>query len=75
MLKYYERKKLMTEKEFEDRFAKTWSTALSEDDISKLCNNAAQSTDSIIVLAKILLDFQKAAVKAVLKEFLLNDEQ
>ena len=65
----------MTEKEFETRFAKTWSTALSEDDISKLCNNAAQSTDSIIVLAKILLDFQKAAIKAVLKEFLLKDRK
>lgn len=65
----------MTEKEFEERFAKTWTTALSEDEISKLCNNAAQSTDSVIAFAKILLDFQKAAVKAVLKEFLLNDGQ
>ncbi len=66
----------MDEKEFEKRFAKAWGTAMSEDEINKLVLNARANTpDSITLAVIILMEYQLRATKAVLKEFLLTDEQ
>lgn len=66
----------MTEKEFEQRFAKAWGTAMSEDEINKLILNAVANTpDPITSAVKILMEYQLCTTKAVLKEFFLNDKQ
>ncbi len=66
----------MTEKEFETRFAKAWGSAMSEEQITQLTQNAvANNPDSITSAVKILMEYQLCTMKAVLKEFLLNDKQ
>ena len=66
----------MTEKEFENRCAKAWGAAISEDELNKLTQNAvADNPDSITSAIKILMEYQLCTTKAVLKEFLLNGEQ
>lgn len=65
----------MTEKEFEHRFAKAWKMSMSEEEINKIIQNAANSGEPILVVAKTLLVYQARTTKAVLKEFLLNDER
>lgn len=63
----------MTEKEFEDRFAKAWKMSMSKEDIDKIVQNATKSKEPVLVVAKILMDYQLRTTKAVLKEFLLNN--
>ena len=65
----------MTEKEFEDRFTKAWKMSMSKDDIDKIVQNAANSVEPGLVVAKILMDYQLRTTKAVLKEFFLNNAQ
>ncbi len=65
----------MTEKEFEDRFTKAWKMSMSKDDIDKIVQNAANSDEPVLVVAKILMDYQLRTTKAVLKEFFLNNAQ
>lgn len=61
--------------DFESRFEKAWASSMNAEEINALCAEASKSQDPVIAAAKILISYQKNALKSVLKEFLLDDPQ
>lgn len=66
---------MVTNEEFESRFNSAWNNAMSPDEIETLAKESANSQEPLLTAIYFLMNHQKAAVKSVLEEFLLNDSQ
>lgn len=65
----------MNAQEFESKFEKAWSSSMNIDEINSLCSEAGKNADPVSTAVKILMIYQKNALKSVLKEFLLDGQQ